>query len=205
MKILRNLYDWVLHWANTPYGPLALFVLAFSESSFFPIPPDVLLIALILGNPRKAFRFALICSIASIVGGSFGYFIGYHLWWSSPGVYSALAEFFFNHIPGFTQLLFDTVRQKYELYSFWIVFTAGFTPIPYKVITISAGAFNINFPLFLIASTISRTARFFLVSVLLWKFGPPIKVFIDKYFNLLSIAFVVLLVLGFVVIKYFLH
>jgi len=116
-----------------------------------------------------------------------------------------LAEFFFNHIPGFTQLLFDTVRQKYELYSFWIVFTAGFTPIPYKVITISAGAFNINFPLFLIASTISRTARFFLVSVLLWKFGPPIKVFIDKYFNLLSIAFVVLLVLGFVVIKYFLH
>ena len=205
MNILRKLYDWVLHWADTPYGPLALFVLAFSESSFFPIPPDVLLIALILGNPRKAFRFALICSIASIVGGVFGYFIGYRLWWSSPGVYSPVADFFFNHIPGFTHQLFDIIRQKYELYSFWIVFTAGFTPIPYKVITISAGAFNINFPLFLIASAISRTARFFLVSALLWKFGPPIKKFIDKYFNLLSIAFVVLLILGFVVIKYVLH
>ena len=205
MNIIRRLYDWVLHWANTPYGPLALFVLAFSESSFFPIPPDVLLIALILGNTRQAFRFALICSIASIVGGVFGYFIGYKLWWSSPGVYSSVAEFFFNHIPGFTHQLFDTIRRKYELYSFWIVFTAGFTPIPYKVITISAGAFNINFPLFLIASAISRTARFFLVSVLLWKFGPPIKKVIDKYFNLLSIAFVVLLILGFVVIKYVLH
>jgi len=205
MKVLRNLYDWVLHWANTPYGPIALFLLAFAESSFFPVPPDVLLIALILGSSRKAFRFALICSIASIVGGIFGYFIGYRLWWAAPGVYSGVANFFFDHVPGFSHELFNAVRVKYELYSFWIVFTAGFTPIPYKVITISAGAFNIDFPLFLLASAVSRSARFFLVSLLLWKFGRPIKEFIDRYFNLLSLAFVILLILGFVVVRYLLH
>ncbi|MCL6494288.1 MAG: DedA family protein [Ignavibacterium sp.] len=202
MKLLRNLYDWVLHWAETPYGPIALFILAFAESSFFPIPPDALLIALVLGATTKAFKFALNCTIASVLGALFGYTIGHFLWWTPSNEFTSIAMFFFNNIPGFTEKLFFDVQKMYDQYNFWIVFTAGFTPIPYKVITISAGAFNIDIIMFVIASVISRGARFFLVAFLIWKFGPQIRNFIDKYFNWLAIAFTVLLIGGFVVIKY---
>ena len=201
MNQLRKLYDWVLHWADTKYGMPALFILAFSESSFFPIPPDVLLIALAMGKRSKAFRFALVCSIGSIIGGIAGYSIGHFAWWSGKNVYSSLALFFFDHVPGFSVDIFQKIRSQYELNNILIVFTAGFTPIPYKIITITAGAFNINFPMFLLASSVSRTARFFLVSLLIWKFGEPITTFIDKYFNLLTIIFTILLVGGFLVMK----
>jgi membrane protein YqaA with SNARE-associated domain len=201
MKTIRKIYDWVLHWAETPYGPMALFILAFAESSFFPIPPDVLLIALALGARKKSFSFALICSIASIAGGLFGYGIGHYLWWEGS-VYSGVAHFFFNNIPGFTEDLFMSIQKQYSEYGFMIIFTAGFTPIPYKIFTISAGAFDINLLLFVIASAASRTARFFLVAGLIWKFGKPITVFIDKYFNLLTLIFTLLLVGGFFFIKY---
>ncbi len=201
MNQLRKLYDWVLHWTDTKYGMPALFILAFAESSFFPIPPDVLLIALAIGNRSKAFRFALVCSIGSIIGGIAGYSIGHFAWWSGKNVYSSLALFFFDHVPGFSVDIFQKIRSQYELNNILIVFTAGFTPIPYKIITITAGAFNINFPMFLLASSVSRTARFFLVSLLIWKFGEPITTFIDKYFNLLTIIFTILLVGGFLVMK----
>lgn len=202
MKFLRKLYDWVLHWAETPYGPIALFILAFAESSFFPIPPDALLIALVLGATKKAFKLALNCTIASVLGALFGYTIGHFLWWTPSNDFTSIAMFFFNNIPGFTEKLFFDVQKMYDKYDFWIVFTAGFTPIPYKVITISSGAFNINMLMFIIASVISRGARFFLVAFLIWKFGPQIRSFIDKYFNWLAIAFTVLLIGGFVAIKY---
>jgi len=201
MNQLRKLYDWVRHWADTKYGMPALFFLAFAESSFFPIPPDVLLIALAMGNKSKAFRFALVCSIGSIIGGIAGYSIGYFAWWSGEGVFSSLALFFFDHVPGFSVDIFQKLQSQYELNNILIVFTAGFTPIPYKIITITAGAFNINFPMFLLASSVSRTARFFLVSLLIWKFGEPITDFIDRYFNLLTIIFTILLVGGFLVMK----
>lgn len=202
MKFLRKLYDWVLHWAETPYGPIALFILAFAESSFFPVPPDALLIALVLGATSKAFKLALNCTIASVLGALFGYAIGHFLWWTPSNEFTSIAMFFFNNIPGFTEKLFYDVQKMYNQYNFWIVFTAGFTPIPYKVITISAGAFNINILMFVIASIISRGARFFLVSFLIWKFGQQIRDFIDKYFNWLALAFTVLLIGGFVAIKY---
>ena len=201
MNQLRKLYDWVLHWADTKYGMPALFILAFAESSFFPIPPDVLLIALAMGKRSKAFRFALVCSIGSIIGGIAGYSIGHFAWWSGKNVYSSLALFFFDHVPGFSVDIFQKIRSQYELNNILIVFTAGFTPIPYKIITITSGAFNINFPMFLLASSVSRTVRFFLVSLLIWKFGEPITTFIDKYFNLLTIIFTILLVGGFLVMK----
>ena len=203
MNQLRKLYDWVLHWADTKYGMPALFFLAFAESSFFPIPPDVLLIALAMGNKSKAFRFALVCSIGSIIGGIAGYSIGHFSWWNGEGIFSSLALFFFDHVPGFSVDIFQKIQSQYELNNILIVFTAGFTPIPYKIITITAGAFNINFPMFLLASSVSRTARFFLVSLLIWKFGEPITDFIDKYFNLLTIIFTILLVGGFLVMKLF--
>lgn len=202
MNIIRRLYDWVLHWANTPFGGTALFILAFAESSFFPVPPDVLLIALILGARLKAFKFATICTIGSVTGALAGYSIGYFSWWTQTGEFSSFANFFFNHIPGFTQEIFYSVKEMYDTWDFWIIFTAGFTPIPYKIFTITGGAFQMNLTMFIIASIISRGARFFLVAYLLWKFGKPIQKFIDKYFNILALVFTVLLVGGFVLIKY---
>jgi len=202
MRWLRNLYDWVLKWSNSKYGPLMLGLMAFAEASFFPIPPDVLLIPLALGLRAKALRLAFICSLGSILGAIFGYVIGSYLWWEGVNQFSWLARLFFDVIPGFTPEIFYSIQTKYEIWNFWVVFTAGFTPIPFKVITISAGAFEINFILFVIASTLSRSARFFLLSALIWKFGEPMRVFIDKYFNLLAIIFMILLIGSFVLIKY---
>lgn len=204
MKILRKIYDWMLHWADTPYGPIALFILAFAEASFFPIPPDALLIALALGSRSKSFKFAINTTIGSVTGALLGYAIGYFIWWGFDGSFSAVALFFFNNIPGFTQEVFYNVKNLYDEWNFWIIFTAGFTPIPYKVFTISAGAFEINLVMFVFASVISRAARFFLVAYLIWRFGQQIKSFIDKYFNMLAILFTVLLIGGFVLIKYLL-
>ena len=202
MKLLRQLYDWMLHWAATPYGAIALFLLAFAEASFFPIPPDALLIALVLGARKKAFKFASISTVGSVTGALLGYAIGYFVWWGAEGEFSPFAIFFIDNIPGFTEKIFYNVQSLYDEWNFWIIFTAGFTPIPYKVFTITAGAFNINLIMFVVASIISRAGRFFLVAFLIWKFGDPITTFIDKYFNWLAIAFTVLLVGGFVAIKY---
>jgi len=195
MKLLRKLYDWVLHWAETPYGPLALFLLALAESSFFPVPPDALLIALCLGAVKKSWRFALICSIASILGGILGYMIGFFVW-------DSVSNFFFTHIPGFSQAGFQKVLSHYNDSGFWYVFLAGFTPIPYKIFTIASGVFKLNFVLFVIASTISRSLRFFVVAALFKKFGPGIKSFIEKYFNWMALVFFLLIFGGFILIKY---
>ncbi|MGC8738098.1 MAG: YqaA family protein [Candidatus Hydrogenedens sp.] len=195
MKLLRRLYDWVLSWAESPYGASALFLLAFAESSFFPIPPDVLLIALCIGNRLKSFWFAFLCAIGSVMGGVFGYLIGYSVW-------MVVQDFFFNYVPGFTPETFEHVKNLYENYNFWIVFVAAFTPIPYKVITIAAGVCTINFPMFLIASAIGRSARFFLVSTLIFIFGEKIRNFIDRWFDWCVVTFTILLIGGFVVIKW---
>ena len=201
-NIVRRLYDWVLGWADTPYGGLALFLLAFAEASFFPIPPDPLLIALVLGMQAKAFRFALNATAASVLGACFGYFIGHVLWWADAGQFSGLANWFFANVPSFSPETFYAVQGLYEQWNFWVIFTAGFTPIPYKVFTIAAGAFDVSIAMMIFASIISRGARFFLVAWMIWKWGAPIKSFIDQYFNWLALAFTVLLIGGFVVIKY---
>lgn len=195
MKLFRKLYDWMLHWADTPYGPLALFLLALAESSFFPIPVDPLLIALCLGAIKKSWRFALTTSLASVTGGMIGYLIGFGIW-------EGVDSFFFKYVPGFSESLFERVMGNFNEYGFWYVFAAGFTPIPYKVFTIASGVFKLNFFLFVIASTISRSLRFFAIAALFRKFGPGIKIFIDKYFNLLAILFFILLLGGFLVVRF---
>ena len=195
MRLIRSLYDWVLHWAETPYGGPALFVLALIESSIFPVPPDVLLIALCIALPKRAWRFALLASAGSVLGGLIGYGIGWGIWPLVNG-------FFFQYIPGFTPQVFSRVQELFAAYGFWVVFTAGFTPIPYKVITIGSGVFQINLLVFMVASLISRSLRFFLVAWLLYHYGPGIRNFIDRYFNLLSIVFLILLFGGFMLLKY---
>jgi membrane protein YqaA with SNARE-associated domain len=190
--MLRRLYDWVLSWSETPYGSWALFLLAFSESSFFPIPPDILLIALAVAIPKRSFKYALICSAGSVLGGCFGYLIGWKF-----------MDLMGNHIIEFYGLTpkIEYIKILYNRYDAWAVGIAGFTPIPYKVFTISAGIFSINFMVFVIASVVSRSARFFIVGGLIYVFGPTIQTFIDKYFNILAVVFTVLLVAGFILIK----
>ena len=191
--IIRRLYDWMLSWANSPWGGLALFIFAMCESIFFPVPPDVLLIALCVGLPKKSFKYALICTAGSVFGAMIGFGLGAFAWemvdsWFIPTIFS--------------QEAFNNVAELYAKWNFWLVFTAGFTPLPYKLITISAGVcLGIGeFAIFVLASAISRGLRFFLVASLIWKFGASIKTFIDKYFNLCAIAFTVLLVGGFLLI-----
>jgi len=197
MMLLRRLYDWVLHWAATPYGAPALFLLAFAESSFFPIPPDVLLLALCIAVPTRSFRFALISSLGSVLGGILGYGLGYALW-------DVLSQYFFLYVPGFTPAVFAKVQHLFDTYDFWTVFAAGFTPIPYKVFTIGAGVFQINLMVFVLASAVSRSLRFFLVAWLIYRFGPPMRAFIEKYFNVLTFAIMAILLLAFVVARYIL-
>ena len=201
MNYIKELYNWVLSWAEKPSGPAALGLISTAEASFFPIPPDVLLIPLALGKREKAFKFALICSIGSIIGACIGYGIGQWAWWTTTGSFSDFAQLFFDHIPGFSHEGFEKIKALYDEYNFMIVFTAGFTPIPFKLFTISAGAFHVNFPLFIFASVISRSTRFFLVAGLINKYGDPIREFIEKYFNLLALGFTALLIGGFIVIK----
>lgn len=193
-EYVRKLKEWVEGYAEKPYAEWALFILAFVESSFFPIPPDVLLIAMAVVVPKKAFRYALICSLGSVLGGVFGYYIGY-LFFETIG--QSILNFYG------AQGHYDTVKQLYAEHAFWAILSAAFTPIPYKVFTIAAGTFEVPLTTLIVASVIGRSGRFFLVGGLFYFFGAPIKKFIDKYFEILTVAFLVLFVAGFVVIRLF--
>ncbi len=191
--LLRRLYNWTISWAPTKYGLLALFILAFAESSFFPIPPDVLLIALCVSAPKRSFFFAGISSIGSILGGMMGYGIGF-----------ALFETVGKMIIGALHLQqqFDMVGKLFSDNAFLAILGSAFTPIPYKVFTISAGVWKINFLIFLLASAIGRSGRFFLVGGMIYLFGEKMRALIEKYFDILSLVFFALLIAGFFVIKY---
>lgn len=194
--IHRRLYDWVIGFAHKKHSTLALATLSFAESSFFPIPPDVLLMPMCLGNRKRAFWYATVCTLASVLGGVAGYFIGYWAW-------EALSSFFFTYIPGFKPETFEKVEALYQEYDFWVIFSAALTPIPYKVFTIAGGVFHIALLPFIVASVIGRGIRFYAEAGLMYAFGPKIMPFVDKYFNLLTLAFAVLLVAGFLIIKAF--
>ena len=190
--MIKRLYNWILSWSESRWGWLALFVIALFEASWFPLPPDILLIALCLGATKKSFRFASLCLTGSLLGAALGYGIGYYLWTTPAGDPTVVANFFYNHV--FSVESFNNVGSLYDRFNFWIVFTAGFTPLPFKLFTIAGGMFHINFVMFIIASIVSRGMRFFLIAWLIWKFGAPIKSFIDKYFNLLATLFTILLI-----------
>lgn len=187
--MLKSLVTWTVQWAYTPYGSWALFTLAFAESSFFPIPPDVLLIALAVVRPENSLWYASICTAGSVLGGMFGYLIGL------KGGRPVLKRFV-------SAEKIKLVHNYFEKYEAWAIAISGFTPIPYKIFTISAGVFYINFKIFVLASLLGRAGRFFIVGTLIMLFGAQIKVFIKNYFNIISIAFVVLLILGFYALKF---
>jgi membrane protein YqaA with SNARE-associated domain len=192
MKWHRRLYHWVLSWAEHPQATWALFALAFAESSFFPIPPDVLLIALCLGRPRKSAWYAFVCTTASVLGGLAGYAIGMGLYES---VGRPILEFY-----GLTER-YAEVQELYRRFDIWAVGIAGLTPIPYKVFTVTAGAFGISVPGFILASIVGRGLRFGIVAWLLRMWGEPAREFIDRHLGILTILFAVLLVGGFVLVR----
>lgn len=181
----------MLSWSGSPWASWALFLLAFSESSFFPVPPDVLLVAMALGAPERALWFALVSSVGSVLGGCFGYLLGV---FAKEAVVDRVVRWLR------WQRQFERARRMYDRYDVWAVGIAGFTPIPYKVFTIAGGIARLNFLRFLVASAVSRSARFFLVAGSIRLFGPQMKAFIERYFNLLTVLFVVLLVAGFAVL-----
>ncbi len=190
---LRRLYDWVLHWADTRYASPALMIVAFCESSFLPIPPDFLLIAMAIAKRVRALRYALITTVGSILGAALGYLIGHGLWEVSQ-------DFFYRFI--FTPETFEMVAGKYQEHGVWVVFIAAFTPLPYIACTISAGVCDINFPLFIAVSIVGRSMRYFLIAGLIRIWGGAIRGFVEKYFNLLTVAFTIVLIAGFAVVQY---
>lgn len=206
----RQLYDWVLKWGESKYGGTALFALSMAEASFFPIPPDALLIALCMGAHKRWLRFALICSAGSIVGGMLGYLIGYTAFEligeKIISVISSISGMDPDEMLQIAQHWFNEKELMGMKVGAWAVGVAGFTPIPYKVFTIAAGFFEMNFGIFVLASTVSRSLRFLvvagLIGLLFDRYGERIREFIDRYFNILAVAFVVLLVLGFLSLKW---
>lgn len=194
---LKRLYHWVLHWADTPYGTPALAALSFAESSFFPIPPDVLQIALSVSRPRRSFYYAAVSAAASVLGGIAGWYIGRFLW-------SGVDDFFFDHVPGFSRANFDYVEGLYGDNAFLAILAAAFTPIPYKVFTIAAGVFHRTVPLetLIVASILGRSGRFFLVATTLFFFGARAQALLERHFEWLTLALFALVVAGFLAIRF---
>lgn len=190
---MYRLYHWTLKWGKTKYATYSLFALAFAESSFFPIPPDVLLIAVTVSNRKKWWFYATITTLGSVTGALLGYYIGF-------GLYEALGKPIvdFYHL----QEKFLQVAKLYEQNAFLSIFTAAFTPIPYKVFTIAAGVFRISLFELVLASICGRAGRFFAVALALRIFGKKVEDTIEKYFNILSIIFILLLVGGFLLVRY---
>jgi membrane protein YqaA with SNARE-associated domain len=191
--MLKRLYDWIIRLSGSPRAMPALAAVSFAESSFFPIPPDAMIIPMVLAQPQKAWRIATVALVSSVIGGLFGYAIGYYLY---ETVGQWLIDFY-----GLQQGV-DTFREQFNEYGFWIILVKGATPIPYKIVTIACGIANYSIPMFLLASVITRGARFFVVAALLRRYGEPIREFIERRLTLVTTVFVLLIVAGFVALRY---
>ncbi|HEY2539547.1 MAG TPA: YqaA family protein [Stellaceae bacterium] len=191
--MLKRFYDRMIETASGLNAIWALIAVAFAESSFFPLPPDIFLIPMMLARPRDAWRLAAICTIASVVGGMLGYAIGY---WGFDLIGRPILEFYH------AMDKYDALKAGFDRWGVWIIIIKGMTPIPYKLVTIASGVAHFDLLAFIGASIISRSLRFFLLAALLWWFGPAVRDFIEKRLMLVTTAFAVCLVGGFLVIRY---
>lgn len=191
--MLRRIYDRVMLLAEGPQAEKWLALVAFAESSFFPIPPDAMIVPMVLARPERAWRIALICTVASVIGGFFGYAIGYFLF---ETIGRSIVDLY-----GY-QAAFDKFQHQFQEWGLWIILIKGMTPIPYKIVTIASGVAHFDLLVFAAASFVTRAARFFLVATLLKIFGPPLRTFIERYLTLVTTAFLLLIVGGFVALKY---
>ncbi|MHA3980566.1 YqaA family protein [Halovulum sp. GXIMD14794] len=191
--MLRRLYDWTLELADTPHALWALAFVAFIESSVFPIPPHIMVVPMVLAAPHRAWLIALVCTLASVAGGVLGYWIGAELF---DSVGRPVLEFYGKDEK------FEVFSAQFNEYGAWAVLFAGMTPFPYKVITITSGATGLDFTVFMVASLLARGFIFFLLAAILWKFGPPVKEFVEKRFALVTTAAFALILGGFALVRY---
>ena len=191
--MIRKLYDWTMSLAARPRSLHALCAVSFAESSFFPVPPDVLLIPMVLARPERAYTIAMVCTVSSVLGGMLGYAIGYFLY---ATVGQAIIDFYGLQVAAIR------FQEWYRDFGLWIILAKGLTPIPYKIVTIMSGAASFDFGVFIAASVLTRGLRFFIVAGLLRQFGEPIRAFIEKYLTLLFFVFLIFLIGGFVALKY---
>lgn len=193
MKLIRKIYDWTIRLSETKQAVWALAAIAFIESSVFPLPPDLLLIPMCIAERKKSFVYATICTVSSVMGGLLGYAIGYYAF-----------ETWGHKILDFYGLLkgFDDMKARYDEYGGWIILAKGMTPIPFKILTILSGVLHLDLHVFILSSIGARAMRFYLVAGLLWKFGAPVRVFIEKHLGWMTLGFLILLIGGFVAIKY---
>jgi membrane protein YqaA with SNARE-associated domain len=187
--MLRSLYDWIMKLAASRHALPAMAAVSFVESSFFPIPPDAMLVPMVLAKPARAWRIAAVCTVASVLGGLLGYAIGYY-------AYEALGSIVVGPED------YEAYRAAYAEYGLWVILVKGLTPIPYKLVTIASGAAQFDLTVFVLASIVTRGVRFFLVAALLRMYGEPIRHFIEKYLTWVTTAFVLLIVAGIVAVKY---
>ena len=191
--MLRRLYDWTMGLASRPNALLALAAVSFAESSFFPIPPDAMIVPMVLARPDRAWRIALVATVASVLGGALGYAIGYYL-------FETLGQSLIQ-LYGY-QAKFEAFKQAYNEWGLWIILIKGLTPIPYKLVTIASGAAAFDFPIFMLASIATRGLRFFIVAALLRRFGEPIRDFVERRLTLVATAFLLAVVGGFLIVRY---
>jgi membrane protein YqaA with SNARE-associated domain len=191
--MIRRLYDRILALASEPYAVWALMAMAFAESSFFPLPPDILLIPMMLARPRAAWRLAALCTLASVLGGLVGYAIGYY---GFEAIGRPLLQFYH------AMDRYEALKAGFDRWGVWIIIVKGMTPIPYKLVTIASGVAHFDLVLFIGASIVSRSLRFFLLALILWRFGPAARDFIERRLSLVTTLFAVGLVGGFVVLRY---
>jgi membrane protein YqaA with SNARE-associated domain len=189
--MFRALYDWVLRLAHHRHADRYMAAVSFAESSFFPIPPDVMLVPMMLARREQAYRIALICTVASVLGGVLGYGIGYFL-----------ADFAHRVLEFFRHGAFEEFTRAYNEYGAALILVKGLTPIPFKLVTIASGLAHFNFAVFLATATITRAGRFFLIAFLIKTWGEPVQVFVEKYLNWIGIGVLILLVGGFVALAY---
>jgi membrane protein YqaA with SNARE-associated domain len=202
MQVFKKIYHWIMLKAQSPYGKYILFSVAFIESVFSIFPLTLLFIALALADTRNAYKYALISTIGAVSGAMLGYAIGHFAWLGQNGDYTSFAHFFFNNVPGFSVEAYKNIKDLFSDWGILIIFTAGFTPMPFELFTITSGVFNINFFVFLMGATIGRGARYYLLAFLIWKYGEKVKHFIERYFNMLAFGITTVVIGVFVIIKF---
>jgi membrane protein YqaA with SNARE-associated domain len=199
----KKFYVWSLQWANTKLGTWSLFICAFADASFFPLPTPMFFLALALLNTIKTYKLALFATLGTLSGAIAGYSIGHFAWINMHGEYTGIAQFLFNNIPGFSQEIYNKIHILYSKWDFWILFIASVLPLPYKIFSISSGVFDINIFIFCFATLISQGIKFFLLGLLILKLGPKVKKLFEYNLKPISIVVTACIAIGILAIKLF--
>jgi membrane protein YqaA with SNARE-associated domain len=199
----KKLHVWSLQWAKTKWSTWALFICAFADASFLPLPTPMFFITLILLNVSKAYKYALFGTLGTLFGAVVGYSIGHFAWLNMNGEFTELAQFLMNHIPGFSETVYNNIQVQYAKWDFWILFVAAIIPVPYKIFSISSGVFDINVVMFFVATLVSQGIKFFLLALLVIKIGPGVKRLLEFKLKPLAIIAIACIALTIVVIKVF--